>query len=201
MSNPNQDGKAPKISADLLQQIASTLKPVKNDQALYRRNQRPPLLSLKSPARGRFTAHGIQLIGDLASHWEQSSRNPQALRASDSDVPGFLLLEPVAIYDSTDRDLYPITWLEGFRQASINLRPLLQPRNLEAPEGYVREFPISLLQLPGSNGKYYLFLHTADSKVRPEGEITPEEEEDFTATDDDLEGTTPVSEVASGEQE
>lgn len=200
MSNPNQDGKAPKISEDVLQRIASTLKPVRNDQLLYRRNQRPPLLSLNNPARGRFTAHAIQFIGDLATYWGLDSRYPQALRAHESNVPGFLLLEPVAVYDSTDKNQYPITWLEGFRQASINLRPLLQPRNLEAPEGYVREFPVSLHQLPGSDSKHYLFLHTNDSKVRPEGEITPEEE-DFTAADGDGAGPSPKGQVAPGEQE
>lgn len=182
MTKRNQKGKAPDLAPELLQKIASTLKPVVPDQVIYRGNERQPLIAFNAPARGRFTAHAIRLTGELARHWNQESRHPQALRANNSDVPGFILFEPVTIYDSTQSDQFEISWSNGFKQAAINLRRLFQSRNLETPEGFVSEMPVSLLPLP--TGRYYLFLHTGDATIRPEGDLTSEEEQEFTAEGD-----------------
>lgn len=177
MSGQNTNGVAPGIPQELLKQIAESLKPIYKDQVpVYRRNERPPLVSVESPARGRFSAHGIRLVGDLAQAWGQESRYPQALRANGSDVPGFVLFEPVQLWDANAPDQYQIIWGDGFKRALIDLRPILQPRNLEAPTGFVREMPVSLHQLP--TGKTYLFLHTGGSKVRAEGEVAAEEEQE-----------------------
>lgn len=196
MTRRNHDGVAPRLSPELLKQIEQSLRPINKDEVtIYRKNERPPILSLSSPARGRFSAHAIRLIGDCAKLWGQESRHPQALQAHDSDVPGFILFEPVVRYDATAPNQYPISWTDGFHRAYIELRPILQPRNLETPPGYISEMAVSLEALP--SGTHYLFLHTGGAKTRPEGDLTPEEEQDFTASDEDLAGEEPADSAAA----
>lgn len=54
------------------------------------------------------------------------------------------------------------------------------------PKGYVFEMPVALEQLPGAG--WFTVLHSGAATVRPEKEVTPEEEEQFTTTDEDLLG-------------
>ncbi len=186
MVKQNQIGKAPSLAPEVLEKIAMTLRPI-SKTPVTTRNLRAPLFIMESPARGRFTALGIRLVGDLAVSWGLESRFPQALQANDSDVPGYVVFTPVALYDSQVEDQYEISWYEGFRRATMDLRPIMQPRNLEVPEGFVSEIPVSVEQLP--DGKSYLFLHVGALNVRPKSEADAEDDE-----------AAPTGEVAPGKE-
>lgn len=192
MTKKNKTGMAHAVPTNVLDQIAQSLKPALKDPVIYRRNERPPIVTSTSTCRSRFSSHGIRLIGELAFKLGQESRHPQALRAVTSDVPGYLLFEPVQIYDSNARDQYEVSWEGGYKRASLELRPLLQPRNLEAPQGFVYEMPLSLQVL--RTGQSYLFVHTGEAKIRPEGEAQEEEQPAAGPV-------TPASQAAAGKAE
>lgn len=196
VSPKNESGAAPALSADVLRQMAEGLESIRKDEVtVYRGTERRAILSLASPARGRLSAHSIRLVGDCCARRGLASRHPQALKAYRGKLAGYILFEPVEVHDPTQTDQYEINWYKGNRVAFVDLLEIMQPRNLEVPQGYVSEMPVSLEQLPGAG--WLIVLHSGAATVRPEKEVTPEEEEQFTATDEDLLGGTSA---AAGQQ-
>lgn len=162
-----KDGSAPALSPQILAQLGANLEPIRKDtQPIYRGQERVPLLSVRSPASGRFLAHAIDLIGDCSEKRRLESRYPQALRALKGGVPGYILMEPIQVHDPTAPDQYELKWYRGNQIAAIDLLEILQPRNLEVPKGFVSEMPVSLEQI---NTAAFIVIHTGDATVRPEG--------------------------------
>lgn len=172
MAPRNLKGAAPAIDMKVLEQMANSLESVKKgEERVYRGNERLPILSVSPPAYGSFSAHGIDLIQECAEKRNLESKAPQALRLHKSAVQGFLILEPLDLYDPTQEDQFEVQWSRGNQLARIDLLEALQPRNLEVPAGYVSEIPLSLQQLPRRG--WYLILHTGDAHVRAEEKEGP----------------------------
>jgi hypothetical protein len=159
--------KAQALTPDLLEKLAQGLKSVKKDAIrIYKRSERSPLISIMAPAYGRLSMHAINLTAQCCTHRNLGTKTPGAFRIQSNDaLPDLIVLEPVVLYDESQSDQYELKWLKGNTNATINLRHLLQPRNMETPKGFVNEMPVSLAQLPGNN--WVLILHTADAELRP----------------------------------
>lgn len=199
MVRRNRTAAAAPLSNTVKQQLAQNLQPIRKDEAvLYRSNERDPLVSVRSPALGHLTSHAVRLIGDCMEKRRQESRQPQALRAFKGAVPGFVIMEPVTLWDPTALDQYELNWYRGNRRATVDLRPILQPRNLEVPPGYVAEMPVSLEELPNSG--WFILLHSGDAVVRLEGDvdrIPPDDLDD----EDELAEEKLEAETAAGKQD
>lgn len=180
MSARNPIGAPQPLDPKLLEQLSQQVESLRKDEVtVYRGHERLSLISFAAPARGRLTRQAMKRLGDCAERRGHDSRYPAALRARKGAVAGYALFEPLTTYDQHAPDQYPIRWSKGYRQAHVDLLPILQPRNLQVPKGYVAEMPLSLEDLPNGLG-WHLILHLLESHVRAVKEIPKEEEADFT---------------------
>ena len=185
MSARNPVGTPQPLDPNTLELLSRTLTPIRKDEVIvYRGAERLSIISFRAPARGRLSRHAIRLLGDCAEHYKQGSRYPGALRASQGELAGFAVFEPVAEYDAAAPDQYQIKWTKGYKQASIDLLQVLQPRNLQVSRGHVAEMPFTLESLPNNVG-LRLVLHLLEAHVRVIKEIPKEEEANFTNDDAD----------------
>lgn len=173
-------GAAPVLTEALRQQLAQSLVPIRRDEVpIYRGQERRPIFAVESPAHGRGTAKTCSLIHDCSKQRNLESDKPGALRINKTAVSGYLAAEPVLKYDQFTPDLYELTWPAGRSRVDIDLLPILQPRNLEVPQGYVTEIPVSLETL---NGKAYLILHLDAAETRTIQEMSEEQKAAMAAT-------------------
>lgn len=176
MSARKKTVEARKLGPEDLAKLAEGLQSVHRDATpVYRGNERLPILSIGSPALGRFSIHAIALTQQCSANRNLETTTPGALRIKKNEtMPGLIVMVPVLKYEKNETDLYQLRWYRGNNAASINLLALLQPRNQASPKGYVNEVPVSLEELPG-NG-WVLLLHMEDAEMRPVDSTDLEEE-------------------------
>lgn len=183
MSSRRTKPTAPPLTDEQRQQLLKSLQPYQPNEpvpTVYRGNAVSPLVSVRSPASGRFPAHGVRLIGDCAQHRGLTTRTPGALQRLKSAVPGIVIMEPVVTWNPMAVEQYELKWYKGNTVVRLDLLPILQPINMTVPRGYVMEVPISMEKL---NDKYYLLLHLSSALTRS---VKPaEEKEDEEDTDKD----------------
>jgi len=179
----NRKFTAPALSDAVKAQIAQSMVPVRQDEVMViRGKERTPLASVRCPALTTFLMHGAKLIRSCAKKRNLETDLPGALRIHRTAVTGYVTAEPVAKFDSNAADQYELKWDNTKTRASINLLPVLQPRNLEVAEGFVMEIPVSLEML---NNSPYLVLHLGDAHTREEEEGPPRKKKSDTSKNTD----------------
>jgi len=179
----NLKGVAPVLSAEVKQQLASTLEAVKkNVETIYRGTERLPILSVRSPGQAKLTAHTCRLVRTCCRQRNLETTRPAAVLVRRGSVGGYLMLEPLVKFDPNAPDQYALAWHSTKSEAYVDLLPVLQPRNLEVAAGSVMEVPVSLEDLAG---KPYLVLHLAVATTRA---VTKMSREDPAEVDEESEG-------------
>lgn len=165
MTRRNLKRLAPPISDVLRQELAKGLARFQAPEAeVFKGNLTLPMVSVRPPGGGRINRMGSDLVGECARRRGHSGSTPGALRRLKSPVPGYEVFEPEVKFDETVPELYELKWDRGNAEARIDLLPMLQPKSMEVPAGYVTEIQMTLEDL---GGRYYILLHLHHAKTRP----------------------------------
>lgn len=141
----------------------------------WRACPRPYFLGYIESLQGAFTpTHSLRQLRLCAERRRLETTNPPAIKIHKTALAGHLLIEPLATYDKNAPDQYEVKWLQGFRQAYVDLLPVLQPRNMEVPKGFVTEVPVLADEL-GPN-QHYLILFLNDAVTRELDEVMEQDE-------------------------
>jgi hypothetical protein len=163
------------LTADQIQILAKGgLQPINKDETtVYRGNEQSTIVSIGSPAYGRYPVNSVTLIGDLAEERRQQSRYPEALEFSRTVLTGIVTAEPVPVYDQSKPNQYKLLWNDRKNGATQDLLPILQPLNMPVAAGFVMEVPISATRLGGPHRVLVFYLNQAQIREEEEGPPRP----------------------------
>lgn len=123
--------------------------PVKRTETeVYRGNERTPMLSIGSPARGLFNARASSRIAQIADRRSLGSQRPNRFQIHYSNSALSMVIVPMLMAETDDEDLFEVLWTDRDGRAQVNLMEVLQPRNMMVPRGQVMELPVRIEDLP-----------------------------------------------------
>jgi hypothetical protein len=163
--------KAPKLTAEEYALLQQTMTPARKDESqVVKGTQQGIMASVRSPAYARLPLLTVGKLMLLAKNRKQETEYPEALRFHKTALTGVFTAEPVAKYDESQTDLYQLTWSDDKKTASVDLLPLLQPRNMQVAPGFVNDVPITVQSI---NKAEYLIFHFNEGELREEEEGPP----------------------------
>lgn len=152
------------------QALNQNLQPLRKDEVIIQTgNERLPIASVRSPGSAKLLMNACKAVRTSARKRSMETDAPPALRILRTTMSNYVVAEPVARYDSAATDQYELKWNDKKTEAHMDLLPLLQPRNMEVPQGFVTEIPITLENV----NNWSLVLHLGEASTREESEGPP----------------------------